>query len=513
MTSDSRSVEREIKLAVGTGFNLPDLRGVVAGTVRLPEQQTRALYFDTPDLRLWRVSVTLRHRSGEGPGEGTWTLKVPIADEGPTLDRTELTWPGGPDSIPEEAAGIVRGIVRRASLVQVAELLATRRRLALHDTGGASFGEIDDDTVTVVMQDGESRRFRQIELELGNGGPAVMDAVIDELLRAGAQRDGEPKLGKALRMAGRQLHAHEPVIVHRHSSMAEVVKASIRQGLDRLLEHDIRLRLDATDPASYDVHQARVATRRLRSDLKLLGRELDPVWLVHTRDELKWLGGVLGSVRDADVLSGSLLTADSVIEAGGTLELRARLEGDRRMAARDLAATLDDPRYLGLLDGLDAASALPPLVPAGGKRHRHHGKGADAAARKVLPGLVKRRLRSLRRTVRASGRQPSDSQLHQIRIRAKQLRYAAETATPIIGEPARRMAVTAEELQTVLGEHHDAVAAEQWLRHQALSGTRSAAFSAGVLVAGERRRQHKLRHRWRAVWVRLDGKGMRRSLQ
>jgi CHAD domain-containing protein len=512
MTSDSRSVEREIKLAVGTGFELPDLRRVVAGTAHLPEQRTRALYFDTPDLRLWRRGVTLRHRSGEGPGQGTWTLKVSIADDGPTLDRAELTWTGGPASIPEGAARLVRGIVRRASVGQVAELLATRRRLALNDTGGASLGEIDDDLVTVVLQDGTSRRFRQIELELGPDGPAVMDAVTDELLKAGAQRDGEPKLGKALRMAGRQFHGVEPAAPHRRSSMAEVVEASIRQGLERLLEHDVRLRLDAADPSSYDVHQARVATRRLRSDLKFLGRELDPVWLVHTRDELRWLGSVLGSVRDADVLSASLLTADWTTEPGGALELRAALDGDRRLAARDLTATLDDPRYLTLLDRLDAASARPPFVLTPRTHHRRHGGGADAPARKVLPGLVKRRLRVLRRTVRASGRLPSNSQLHRIRIRAKQLRYAAETATPIVGEPARRLAAVAEELQTVLGEHHDSVAAEQWLRRQALSSSRRAAFSAGVLVAEERRRQHRLARRWHPVWVRLDTKAIRRAL-
>jgi hypothetical protein len=33
-----------------------------------------------------------------------------------------------------------------------------------------------------------------------------------------------------------------------------------------------------------------------------------------------------------------------------------------------------------------------------------------------------------------------------------------------------------------------------------------------VLVAGERRLQRKLRHRWRPVWARLDRKAVRRSL-
>ncbi len=512
MSTESRSIEREVKLAVEPGFELPDLRHVAAGSVRLQDQETLALYFDTPDLRLWRSSITLRHRSGERPGQGTWTLKLPLTGTGPTLDRDELSWSGSPESVPGEAVRIIRGVVRRASLGRIAELRATRRRVVLRDSHGGTCGEIDDDTVTAVLGGGKERRFRQIELELGPCGEAVMGAVVVELTRAGARPDGEPKLGKALRLAGQDAADSGPPNLDRRSPMEEVVRASIARSLNRLVEHDIRLRLDASEPAVEDVHQARVATRRLRSDLKLLHRELDPAWVAHTRDELKWMGAVLGKVRDADVLGDGLFAAESVTEAGGTLELRAALEEDRRAATRELAVTLDGERYLSLLDRLTAASRLPPLYATDRARHKGHGAAHQARAKKVLPKLVRRQWRALRRSVRSAGDHPSDVQLHRIRIRAKQLRYAAETALPVIGQPARRVATAAEDLQTILGEHHDAVAAEQWLRHRALSGTRSAAFSAGVLVAAERRRQHKLRGRWRAVWDKLDSKALLRSL-
>jgi CHAD domain-containing protein len=512
MVTESRSIEREVKLAVDADFELPDLRRVVGGTVGLPEQHTLALYFDTSDLRLWRSDITLRHRSGEEPGGGTWTLKLPRTGAGLTLDRDELIWPGSSDAVPDEATRIVRGVVRRASLAQIAELKAVRRRVALRDAAGAPYGEIDDDTVTAVLVGGKVRRFRQIELELGPGGESVMDAVVAEMRHAGARTDGETKLGKALRLAGHEAARTARTGPDRRSLMEDVVKDSIARSLDRLVGHDIRLRLDESDLATEDVHQARVATRRLRSDLKLLDRELDPVWVSRTRDELKWLGAVLGKVRDADVLGGSLLSTESVTEAGGTLELRVALDDDRRTAARELTTTLAGERYLNLLDRLNAASRLPPLFAPGHRRHKRAGRRGSATARSVLPKLVRKRWRALRRSVRSAGGHPSDVQLHRIRIRAKQLRYAAETAGPVIGKPARRLAAAAEDLQTVLGEHHDAVAAEHWLRHQAQSGTRSAAFAAGVLVAGERRRQRKLRRRWRAVWDRADSKKLLDSL-
>ncbi len=517
MSVTHRSIEREVKLSMDPGQALPDLRGVVAATVRLPEQHTRALYFDTSDLRLWHQGVTLRHRSGEDPGEGIWTLKVPAAGEATTLDRTELSWPGAPDTVPEEAIRITRGIVRRSPLSRVAELVAVRRRLELRGEDGSPYGEIDDDTVTVVLGNGRSRRFRQVEVELGPRGERVVGDVVATLRRAGARKDGEPKLGKALRFAGQDGGADAPMVLHARSSMADVVVASLRRGLDLLVDHDIGLRLDAIDPAPRDIHQARVATRRLRSDLKLLVGELDPVWVAHTRDELQWLGGVLGQVRDADVLAGSLSTAGSVAEAGGTLELRVALDEDRRTAARAVAAALAEERYLTLLDRLHSAALHPPLRRAHGSRkkgkhNRRGGRGSDRPARTVLPRLVRKRLRGLATMVRAAGRHPTDRQLHKIRIRSKQLRYAAEAATPVLGKPARRVANAAESVQTVLGDHHDAVAAEQWLRRQALAGTRSAAFSAGLLVAGEQRRQTKLRRAWRSVWVELDPKKLGRSL-
>jgi CHAD domain-containing protein len=380
----------------------------------------------------------------------------------------------------------------------------------LHDAGGASCGEIDDDTVSVMVDGRPSGHFRQIEFELGPGGRSVMGAVVDELMRAGARPDGEPKLGKALRIAGHRPDPAGPPVLHRRSSMGDVIEASIGGGLGRLLEYDIRLRLDASDPAPDHVHQARVAIRRLRSDLKLLARELDPAWTGRIRRQLGWLGGALGRVRDADVLGETLLAAGSVAESGGTLELRISLDEERRSAARDLVETLDDNRYLTLLDELDTATRSIPLSSASRKRRKK--RGPAGAAEKVLPGLVRRRWRALRRTVRSAGRHPTDDQLHKVRIRAKQLRYAAETATPVIGGAGRRLAAAAEELQTVLGEHHDSVAAEGWLRNQALSATRSAAFSAGILVAGERRRQRKLRRTWRAQWDRLDSRRLRRSL-
>jgi CHAD domain-containing protein len=91
----------------------------------------------------------------------------------------------------------------------------------------------------------------------------------------------------------------------------------------------------------------------------------------------------------------------------------------------------------------------------------------------------------------------------ELRIASKQLRYAAEAAEPVIGKAARRTARRAKELQTVLGDHHDAVTAEEWLQGVALDGTGSAGFVAGQLACVAQRQQRQLRRAWRGEWASL----------
>ena len=80
----------------------------------------------------------------------------------------------------------------------------------------------------------------------------------------------------------------------------------------RLLRHDpgVRLGIDIED-----VHQARVATRRLRSDLRTFQPLLDEAWADALRDELRWLGAELGRVRDAEVLRDRLRAAATTLPA------------------------------------------------------------------------------------------------------------------------------------------------------------------------------------------------------
>ncbi len=506
MTRKTVHAEREVKLSAPQEFRLPDLQELGLGTVRLPAQTFSTAYFDTEDLRLWQRRITLRHRVGEDDGPGSWTLKLPGIRAHNEIDRTELSWPGSPGEMPSEVTTLLRGIVRRQTLERVAVLEAERRRVLVRN-GDSALGEIDDDLVTVTGGVRTGRRFRQIEFEYDSDtrNPDADQSAIREVLSAmrgaGARIDLEQKFAKALGIdtRDRSLAARK---IGRHSTLGTLVQRTLQSDLERLLDFDVGLRVDPKNPPERAIHQARVATRRLRSDLKTFGPVLDPVWTRHTRAELKWMGMVLGAVRDIDVLSkrfqsGSVTDRDCL----GEDELRFRLEARRRDHSGELARALRSERYLNLLDRLDAGASSPRFY----SNHRSRKTGGrmfapNDLARRALPHLLGTHWKRLRRRVKKAGSRPSDTQLHQIRIASKQLRYGAELAEPVLGKSARRTARRAEDVQTILGDHHDAVTAVKWLEQIPAAGTTEASFVAGSKAADARREQVGARQQWIRAW-------------
>jgi len=133
----------------------------------------------------------------------------------------------------------------------------------------------------------------------------------------------------------------------------------------------------------------------------------------------------------------------------------------------------------------------------------------QALAAQVLPSLVRGPWRRLHRAVAALGPDPEDDALHQIRIHAKRCRYAAEAAAPVIGKAASNLAAGVAELQGVLGDFHDAIVAEAWLRQGASRGSAGAALVAGELITFQRQEAATCRAAWTAAWKDASAKKLR----
>lgn len=493
-------IEREVKLTTWPGFALPDLDGVVEG-VRARRCETvdlDATYYDTSDLRLGRRGITLRHR--RRGARQTWTLKLPVEDSALAdgLARDEIDVAGPPEPVPAELALLVAAHVRTAGLTKVARLVTVRRRTAVEGPDGEALAEIDDDEVSVMDGGRVAARFRELEVEVApDAVPDVAEAVVARLLRAGAEPSGStPKVAQALGPRFSEPPEAAVVPLPDDPTAAAVVTATIRRAVGRILDHHA-LAVLGRDPEG--VHQMRVGARHLRSDLRTFRPLLDSARTDPQRDELQWLGQVLGEVRDPDVLGERLRvgverTLDPS-DASAATSVLARLDRDRTAAVERMHEALASDRYRALLDALVHLGDAPPLTA-----------DAERPAAEVLTTLVRKPWRRLRREVRALDADAPDEELHEIRKRAKQVRYAAEAVDAALGEPARRLAKDVKAVQTVLGDHQDTVVTEEWLRQAATDSqtTPDEAFVLGALVAGERHDRARLRDEWPAAWARAD---------
>ena len=171
------------------------------------------------------------------------------------------------------------------------------------------------------------------------------------------------------------------------------------------------------------------------------------------------------------------------------VEFPASTRDERRSALRE---AMRSPRYTHLLDELVDLVNRPPVRP-----HR-----ATRRAARNAPDLTTRSWKKLRRTVGALPQHPTDEQLHAVRKRAKHRRDAVEAVEPMTGAKTLRLGRRASQLQDILGEHHDAVVAAQWLTDTANPSDAGAAFIAGELAATFRAEAAELRKHWRRAWKR-----------
>ena len=491
MNGEHLEVER--KYDVDWSSPLPSLTGLpqVSAVDEPVGHDLEAVYVDTAELALARAKVTLRRRTG-GADDG-WHLKLPSDGE-----RLELHRPAGSSArrVPVQLERLVRVHTRGDRLAPVV-LLRTRREVhLLRDEHGRALAEVCDDRVTAQPMDGTPERtWREWEVELVGGDTEVLDAVGKALLDAGAQpAKGPSKLARAL---GERLSAAEtkPRRPSDDPTAGEVLTAYLAEQVDEIKRRDPDVRRDAEE----GVHKMRVAMRRLRSALATYRPILDRSVTDPIRDEVSRVAGELGDARDLEVLHDHLL-AQIDAENPDLLLGRVRqtvdiqLRGDRRDALKRAVATLDGPRYFALLDTLDELVAAVPATN-------------DGPARKVLPKLLGRDWKRLAGRVEDAFDTPPverDPLLHEARKSAKRLRYAAESATPVLGSRADKLAERAKKMQNHLGSHQDAVVFRPTIRQLGVQAHLSGgnAFSYGRLHALEQARANEAEAAFAKRWVK-----------
>lgn len=511
--------EREDKYDVDPDFVLPDLAPALppGGRIETTELRLTSTYYDTAAADLRRNRLTLRRR--EGDADTGWHLKLP-ASKSTDNARTEIRVADAAE-LPAELARVLTGVRRGADLVPVARLDVRRTARRLLGADADLLAEVADDSVdaTDLSAGGTApggpvaaAHWREVEVEAGPAAApaaASADRAAQAAGRSPAESDDDPAerllatVGAALTAAGARASqsasklsralgptAQRPSL-DSDSTLADLVSDYIATQCAVIVAGDLGVRLGRDV-----IHPTRVAIRRLRSTLRTFAPLFDVSAAAALEAELVWFAGLLGGVRDADVLR---LRLDRLV-AGLPPELvlgpvAARI--DHQLAAeraehwRELNAALDSQRLLDLLGVLEQWRLAPPFVD------QAKGPVDSVPARRVTKYLTRSRHKLDRRLEWAAQPGPDQEMLvHRARKAGKRFRYAAELAEPVLGTKASDQAAEAEALQDLLGEHQDSVVSVAALRRfGAAAGTTPGenGFTFGILLEAELRRGAQIR--------------------
>ncbi|NTU86070.1 MAG: CHAD domain-containing protein, partial [Chloroflexales bacterium] len=292
--------------------------------------------------------------------------------------------------------------------------------------------------------------------------------------------------------------------------LAEGVRRILRHQLERLLAREAAVR---SGEDAEDVHQLRVATRRLRASLQVVASCFEPQIIRHFRRGLRAVATALGAVRDRDVFREHLAHYQESLPAPARDELAsllAAVEQDYVGARQTMLASLETARYTRFKHAFAAFLTTPGAGVA-----RLPETGVPLRVQDLAGSLLWRRYEALR----AFGPvllTDSEEVQHQARIVGKRLRYTiecfAEAITPRIsgasGAPAVALLEPLASLQEALGALQDEVAARAYLAELHL------ADDPGAQAYLAHRRAERAAHlaALPACWAQVVGAPYRRQL-
>ncbi|PPF43106.1 hypothetical protein C5B85_14205 [Pseudoclavibacter sp. AY1F1] len=422
--TQQREVERKYDIPEGAGE--PDL-SKLGGGLSAGEPSTEKLvaeYVDSPDLVILGARCVLRRRTG-GDDEG-WHLKRPRSGD----ERIELHAPvGSPRRVPPELRAEFAEILGDRPVLPLVEL--TTMRTTTQVRGEVSAADADEaaepQLVALICEDavhakvvrlGHQRelQWREYEVELvGDAPPRVFDEIESVLFAAGLTASAhKSKMVRSLD----GVEATQPATAR--GPVGDAVVAALAQRFGEFQASEAHARTDEPDA----VHQTRVAVRRLRSVLTVYADVFTKGATDELRDELRWVGRVLGEPRDAEVLT-ELLAAEFEALAADETQLRVPEVqelvlgwlGERHDAAfSEFLAAVDSARWDALHVKIVDFLADPPFAS-------HAELRAAGAMRRAARDAMSR-VAAL--TDRARKKPQKSDRWHDVRKAAKSVRYAFE---------------------------------------------------------------------------------------
>lgn len=489
-------IETEIKFEVSPG----DLQKLAASRSLRPSdgqlvehRHLVSTYFDTPNHLLKRNGISLRVR--QAGKKRIQTIKT--AANGVAVERGE--WEkridgNEPDLHAARGTPLQRLLSKRLKrdLDAVFSTHVHRTLVPLRPGNSRVELALDEGHIRAGLY---SSPLAEVELELKSG--SIGD--LFKTARAVAQLVPARLALKAKSQQGYDLITDQPMAAVSAAKTVLSRKATLAtafQAIGRSVLHHIAANEPAVLAGLPDgVHQMRVGVRRLRAAIWVFSDLLRSKQTEAIRQDLKWLAGKLGPVRDLDVFLAtrvkSLEAADPPIAGLG--DLVAELEYRRAVAAEAAKAAIASARYrLLILNALEwiedgAWLKLRPVL----RNQRIKPFAADLFARRIAK--ARKRAKDIR-TLSVADR-------HKLRIAMKKLRYSIYFFESLFDGHAGRKALSHHKsclgsLQDNLGALND-IAVHQRMVTRLRSDiekrkSEPVAFAAGAVVGTERSETEKL---------------------
>jgi triphosphatase len=465
MNGEMKSSEIELKLALPG----PGVEEAMVGYLRANDYEAEEIdpvrnvdtYLDTFDWSLLKKKLALRYRVANGAAMYTVKSVGPIEEGIAKRMEMEMKLVGPvdiPASVPvKKIRRFVDEMIFPRKLLEQIRILTERRRYRLVSPGGAEFELAFDASrfwLWGLQKSRSARRLYEFEAEILQGPGGALE-ILASLL---ADKFGYPpsrasKYEVAMERLKVTLPSRKP---------PEKFKVSLNDRLDlavgKILGYQFQRFCEYLPGVRGDidtefVHQARVATRRMRSAMRLFHDAIPERTAAYLEAEVKWLGGLFGVVRDLDVFLLNLARFREQIERF-PLKKKAAFENwvekYRRAPFKGLCQAIESPRYKTFerrfMLFLERPLPLHPRSPRALKR-----------VEEVAPALISEKFEEAIEQGKTVLANPKLKQFHRLRIRMKWLRYACEFIAPAYDDALDPFIERTVEIQDCLGELQDTV--------------------------------------------------------
>lgn len=426
-----------------------------------PRHVVDRAHLDTFDRRLRAAGLSLEQHTAAARA----VLVLGRADASPVRTAvTGLRWPSFGADLPE---GPVRDVVAPVSGIRALLVVSSQQRrvcrvdLRNSDAKVVARLELDEP----VSAEGTSPRLSVLALR-GYDDQARRAAQLLADLGMRAVEQAPPASDDAV----------ATVAIDFDATATELMAVELAGFLGEMRENLPGLLADVDTEF---LHDFRVAVRRTRATLKLGRPVLPPAMRSRWEPAFKWLGDLTTPVRDLDVyeldlpaMAGWLQAAEPADLEPFAAHLRSRRDVERRTLVRGLRSARFDRLVTQWRQALaDLASTAEP-------------EQLSAVALSELS--IARAFRRVARDGAVISAESPPEDLHTLRKRCKELRYALEVFAPVIDKDARKQAVgDLKGLQDVLGRFQDSEVQRQSLKEYAEQMVAHGTPAGAVLAMGE----------------------------